>query len=87
MGTFPITASHGATRGPASQNLPAFAALRRAFAAALERIENSRRAKAEGFVRPYLARLSDGELTARGFSAVEIAAIRQAGESGLNYMI
>lgn len=46
--------------------------------ALMERFSAARQARADRFVRPYLARLSDAELEALGFKAGEIAEIRKA---------
>lgn len=62
-------------------------ALGRAVAGALEKITAHRQAKANAFVRPYLARLSDGELEAMGYGRDEIAKIKAAGEEALPYHI
>ncbi|MBU2581555.1 MAG: hypothetical protein KJ622_07540 [Alphaproteobacteria bacterium] len=49
-----------------------------AAARVLEKIADHQQAKADAIVRPYLARLSEGELVERGFSRTEIAKIKAA---------
>lgn len=52
-----------------------------------ERIQANREAKAEAFVRPYLARLSEEELRASGFAPSEIAKIKTSKKSDLPYLL
>ncbi|MBU1211342.1 MAG: hypothetical protein KJ587_08730 [Alphaproteobacteria bacterium] len=55
----------------------------KAASGALKRISAHRQAKADAFVRPYLARLSEKELAELGFRPAEITKIKAAGDESL----
>lgn len=50
---------------------------------ALERISAHRQAKADAFVKPYLARLSEKELAELGYAPTEITKIKAAANEDL----
>ena len=52
-----------------------------------ERVAAHRQAQANSFVRPYLARLTEDELRANGFSDAEIANIKASDESQIRYQL
>ncbi|KUO54459.1 MAG: hypothetical protein APF80_10675 [Alphaproteobacteria bacterium BRH_c36] len=55
----------------------------RATSRTIERIAAHQQAKADAFVRPYLARLTEKELAERGFASTEITKIKAAANESL----
>ncbi len=55
-------------------------ALGRIVTGAFHRIQAGRQAKADEFVRPYLAKFSKKELAEQGFGQAEIAKIKAGGD-------
>lgn len=53
----------------------------------VESIAAQRQAKADVFVRPYLARLPEEELSALGFSKEEVAKIKTCGDKHIRYQV